>query len=306
MIRLPRTDLLIKKSRVVSGEEDYDNDTYGLRTQLFLEALQDASDYIHLFLVNEKKEAFAAYKDVTITSSTESIPVPTDAFSDNLVYIVYYSASDSSGCFDELGTMYQRVSPICEGRPCEYFVDGGNIYFDRKPTSGVMRIRYEKMIDRLELRRGQILSSAGTLPTLTSITIDTNEGTFYNENDWIDSEPEYLTINDRDGVLLMKNIPFSSYDPSTGTITLDGGFSAESDETCPVGAWVLFGQSSTTHSKLPSVTQVYFKEYMKSIAFEARSADEFTQSNPRMLGFLEQIAEVYSQLPSGFMGIPRR
>ena len=60
-ITLPRIDILIRKARRLSGEEDYNETDYGIPTSFFVEALNDASDLIHLHFVNAKCDPFAAY-----------------------------------------------------------------------------------------------------------------------------------------------------------------------------------------------------------------------------------------------------
>lgn len=295
----------MREARIAALETDYDDEEeHGLSDDFILGALKDSSNLIHLYLVNEKKEPFAAYKDIDV-ANVESVAVPTNIFSDNLIYQVWFSANGLAGTFNiELESMYQRYNPLLSGTPEYYMVDGGYIYLDRKPTSGYIRTRYERLIDEPDLRRGQVLSTTGTLPALTTITIDTTETVFYKESYWA-TTPEYISINDRDGNVLMRNIPVESYDSSTGVITLDT-FSADTGETCPAESWVCFGGNSTTHIKLPSISKTFFKEYVKTIAFEGRSEDDIATSNPRMATFLEQIAEVYAQLPSGFNGIPTR
>lgn len=303
--RLPRNDKLIKNIRIAAIEEDFDDDEeHGISTALLLSSLQDASNMIHLHLVNEKKEPFATYKDIDVTG-VESVEVPANIFSDNLVYNCFFAHTEAAGFNIELDTAYGRTSPVLFGVPTSYFIDGGNIYFDRKAVTGIARVRYEKLIDKPDLRRGQVTATTGTLPALTTITIDVTDTTFYKAADWTEDPPEYLTINDRDGNVLMRNIPFASYNDSTGVITLDT-FTAQSGETCPVGSWVCFGGNSTTHIKLPAISETFFKEYGKTISFEGRSEDNITVATPRMATFLEQIAEVYSQLPSGFQRIPQR
>jgi len=304
-ITLPRIDILIKKARRLSGEEDYNETDYGIPTSFFIEALNDASDLIHLHLVNEKCEPFAAYDDTTISAETESIAVPTDIFSTNLVYSVWYS-SDGTSFGDPLEMMYEREPSLTAGYPERYFVDGGRIYFDRKVSSGTYRVRYERSIDKLDVRRAIVSSSTGTLPALATITIDITDTLYYDSEQWTDTLlAEYITLNDRDGNILMRDIPVESYDSSTGVITIDT-FTAQSGETVPAGSFVLFGPSSTTHSKLPRAAEMYFKEYLKSLAYEERSQDDVKLSNARLSTFLEQIAEVYSSLPSGFATVPMR
>lgn len=308
MIKLPRTDLLLKKARVLSGEEDYNDDDYGIRTQFLLEALNDANDFVHLHLVNEKCEPFATYKDIDVVPSQEFYDVPDDVFVDHLVYSVSHSPDGLATSFMEpLELSYQRSTPLLAGSPESYFIDNGKIFLDRTPISGVLRVRYEKSAPRLDTRRGLISGTAGSFPVYTSITIDITDSN-YSANDWEDL-PEYLSIVDRDGNILMKNIPVTSFDEATGVITVDTRTAEDDDLAAAVvgsSRWIVFGPNSTTHSKLPSVFELFFKEYLKTIVFEGRSQDDVKTANPRMSAFLEQLTEVYSSLPSGYAGIPQR
>jgi hypothetical protein len=300
-ITLPRSDLLIKQARTVSGETDYSDGDYGIDTSFFLEALQDAHDYIHLKIINEKGEAFAVTSDEIEVSNLSSIPLPSDILMPHLVYNVEYSQA-SGGYFENLDYAYTKESRPLNGRLTEYALENGRIYFDRIATSGVVKVRYEQACDRLELRRGKI--TATNAVSGGSITVDITETVFYKDSDWTNL-PEYISVNDRDGNVLMRNIPIVSFDTATGIIVLDT-FTPLVTETAPVGAWVVFGQRSTTHSKLPTIALPFFKEYLKTISFEGRSADDISTSNPRMREFLADIIEVYAQKPAGFARVQRR
>jgi len=306
-IRLPRNDVLIKEARIAAQEVDFDDEEeHGISDEFMLSALADASNFIHLYLVNERIEAFSSYKEISVAGA-EYVTAPWDLFSDNLIYEVWYSETGDDGTFRyPLELMYSRSSYLISGVPEQYKPENGLIYFDIKPISGKIRVRYERAIDDPDLRRGKIVSVTGSLPSITAITIDVSgsDGGFYGDSDW-ETLPEYISINDKDGNVLMRNVPVASFDASSGEITLDT-FTAEDEETCPVDAWVCFGGNSTTHIKLPRVSKTFFKEYIKAVVFEGRSQDDIQTANPRMATFLEQIAEVYSQLPSGFAGIPQR
>lgn len=297
---IPRVDLLIKDSRIASLSKDY-GETYGIGQDFFIVALNKANLLIHTHIVTELPEAFVAYEDYTISGATESVTQPDDIFVTNYVYEARFKEAGQTYFNDPLEPLsYRGIGST--GAPDGFFLDAGRIYLDPIPSSGTLRVRYEQRINRLDYRRGQITSYAGTATNPTSIVLD--------DDDFLDSAaftartPEYVCVVDYAGTFNMKNIPIDSYDSSTRTLTIHSGFTSEAGETIPVGSFITFGANATTHSTLPDVAELFYIQFIQDEVNALLSSDDEKGSTAKQQYYLGKISEAFSLLPVTQRGIP--
>ncbi len=297
---IPRIDLLLKDSRIASLQEDY-GDEYGIQDKFFLVALNKAHRTIQRYLVTEMAEPFAAYKDYSVVASQLAYNLPADIFATNLVYDVRYSATGLERDFsDPLEKMHYREYGE-NGAPYKWMVDGNVLYLDQAPASatGTIRIRYERALNKLDVRRGQV-SDVGGVITLTTLEVDT---TTDDDHESVLSTAEYLSTVDNFGTVTCRNIQVNGYNTSTGVFTVVPK-DYETGEAISAGNWVLLGNSSSTHFQLPDCFEDYYIDFVKNEVYELLSEDEQSISNPKLDRILAKCAEIYAQLPSGRTPIP--
>jgi hypothetical protein len=157
-VKIKRTDLLVKDARRMSLNTDF-GDTYGIDDEPFIISLNHYQNEIQLAIVEEECSAFVAYKEIDITAATESYPVPSDAS-----FTISYTESNTP-LLETLKTTLSSTTgcvaaTISVGEPDAYVIEGGRIYLDgvRSSAQGKLRVRYEKGLDKLDKRRGTIVS----------------------------------------------------------------------------------------------------------------------------------------------------
>lgn len=295
---IPRIDLLLKDSRIASLSKDY-GEEYGIQDDFFIVALNKAHNIIQRYLVTEMAEPFAAYKDYTAVVDTLSYALPTDIFSTNLVYDVRFSPTGlERDLSDPLDRMHYREYGS-SGSPYKWMVDGGYLYLDQAPNAsgGLIRIRYERRLNKLDVRRGQV-SNVGGVITLSVLEVDTTT-----DDEEAFATAEYLSTVDNFGTVTCRNIQVSGYNSSTGAFTVVPK-TLETGEAISTGNWVLLGNSSSTHFQLPDCFEDYYIDFCKNEVYELLSEDEQSVSNPKLDRILAKCTEIYAQLPSGRTPIP--
>lgn len=295
---IPRIDLLLKDSRIASLQEDY-GDEYGIQDSFFIVALNKAHKNIQRYLVTEAAEPFAAYKDYAGVAGQLAYNLPSDIFSTNLVYDVRYSSTGlEADLCDPLEKMHYREYGS-GGSPYKWMVDGNILYLDQAPTTsgGLIRIRYERALNKLDIRRGQV-SNVGGVITLSVLEVDTST-----DDESAFATAEYLTTVDNFGTITCRNIQVNGYNSTTGAFTVVPK-DYETGEGISSGNWVLLGNSSSTHFQLPDCFEDYYIDFVKNEVYELLSEDEQSVSNPKLDRTLAKCAEVYAQLPSGLTPVP--
>lgn len=292
---LPRIDLLINSGRILSLQKEY-GDSHGIGQDFFIEAANKALMLVQQEVVNALAETYSQYKEYSITSQTESLTLPVDIFIDDLVYEVRYSKTgDRRDLSDPLRLGYTRGTGR-PGNPEDYLVQGGKVWLDPEPISGMVEVRYEGHLPKVSLRKGTVESVTGTLPDLTTIVMvdDSN----FNSSDW-DILPEYLTVVDWYGNVLMKRIAVDSIDVGTRTVTVRTDFTAEDSETIPVGSYICFGGNASTHLLIPKVGELFVLQFMQDEVNDLLSSDDQPISLAKQESYLRKLIQTYELLPSG-------
>lgn len=292
---LPRIDILINSGRLLSLQRDY-GDTHGIDQDFFVEAFNKGLLLAQQGIVNSLAETYSQYKEYTISGTTETLTLPVDIFIDDLVYEVRYSASGSRADLeDPLQLGYIRGDGVA-GTPENYLIQQGLVYLDPPPNTGLIEVRYEGCLPKVGLRKGTILSSTGTLPDVTTITL-VDDGNF-NATDW-DILPEYLTCVSWDGTITMKAIQVESIDTGTRVITVRTDFEAEDGETLDAGDFICFGTNTSTHIRLPRVGELFLLQFVQDEVNDLLSSDDQTISLTKQENYLRQLIATYEMLPAG-------
>lgn len=292
---LPRLDLLINSGRILSLSRDY-GDSHGIDQQFFIEAANKALLLVQQEVVNSLAETYTKYKTYTITSQTERLALPSDIFIDDLVYEVRYSPTGNRRDLeDPLQMGYVRGTNEA-GAPEWYVIQNGYLYLSPEPTTGFAEIRYEGFLPRVDLRRGTILSTAGTMPSLTSIELADDDN--FDSNDWL-TTPEYVSIVDWYGNVLAKAVEVESFDTGTRTITVRSAYVAEDGETAPSGAYICFGKNASSHLHLPKPAELFVLQFMQDEVNDLLSSDDQAVTLAKQDAYLKKLVTTYEMLPAG-------
>lgn len=154
-----------------------------------------------------------------------------------------------------------------------------------------LKIIYENKPLALAQRAGIIISGSGKDGQLLAMNI--NYMTNFSDANFNADIDRYVCVVDKDGKLLMRNIPYKNI--SSGVFALDA-FAYETGETADIGDYVVIGKDSSTHTSLGSEFEVYLVYFVveqlsitKGVGEEKRKA-----LTNRALSALETVVSSYS------------
>ena len=300
-MKILQTENLIKRARSLSQNEDFDED-YGIDDEPFIIALNDAQLEVHTMIVDEDISAFVAWEEIPTVANQETYDVPEDALVENLVYSVEFSPSGNERDYYSLEDGSYR-KPNLKGHPQEYLIDGGKIYIWPiwSGSLGKLRVKFEKILDTLDKRRGKVFSLTTDSDPLKPLTIVLEEGA----DDQALENAEVICINSRTGVVKMRNIPVASYDAEDREITVSAGFTADSNSSAIApGDYVTIGEDTTTHCKLKNICAPYLYNAAAYDAFRFKSSTDSEEQDGKLRRLMNAIVRVYSRLPGGKTAVP--
>lgn len=263
-------DQLITASRRATGNTDYTS-TAGVQDEEFIQALNDAQEEIHSIINVLFPTILMAEKYVDVSIGEETYAIPSDCYMGTRIDNISYSPSgqDQDYYVIRKGSLKERIDGV-NGNPSFYLRQGANLLIQPPPQQGgKLRVVYQKAIPYLDIRRGTVQAVTLGTNTITSLTLDPS-GLDASEL----LEQNYITIVDKYGAVKMKDIPVDAIDTSTGVVTVSAGFTFQSGETIPVGAFALRGKNSSTNSQLPDVCEKYLLEYCNMRIFVRDSSTD--------------------------------
>lgn len=301
-----RIDLLINDARLNSDNPSQDvTPDAGIQNSQFLLWANAAQRRIHAKIVNVKPKAFRKTSTLAVVSGQEAYAIPSDALIGARVIKVEFSSTGLTTDYRELRlvTTHERYNGLT-GTPYYYIREGNQIYLGPVPNiTGSIRYTYEYRLPKVDIRRGVVLSSVLTGQALSSLVLDPSQ--LLSDDITEIQNQGYLTVVDRDGNILMSGVPVSSIDANSGTVTLYGGtFTAQASDTCPVGAYICAGPSSTTHSQLPDICEDYLTIYMELKAQKKDSSDDQAATTADLTATEGMILETFSEAEANLERIP--
>lgn len=267
-------DTMVSRLRRLTHTQSYSDSATstaqrGIQTQTMVDLINEALEVVHGIMFDNDTQAYVKTTTANISADTESVTIPTDAFLGLNVLSVEYKYGSESGDYRKLKkkTIHQRDTSST-GEPQEYSQRENTILLSPVPTSAVtdgLRITYEYQLPEVDVRRGKVSAvDDGSNPTSITIT-DKSLGDIALAVS--DLSGTYITVVDKDGTQQMKSIPVSSYNSSTGVITL-GSFTPDSGEAVAVNDYVVVGSSASSHSPYPRAVTPYIQEYVKRAVYE--------------------------------------
>lgn len=161
-----------------------------------------------------------------------------------------------------------------------YSIENNRIVLSSDPATGGGRrllVRYNYRVPTLGLRWGKVSLVSGQDITLD---IETND---------VESQTEYVTVVDKKGTQIVRDLYIDSF--SNGLLTVEGDLSSVTDEH-----YVVYGRDATTHSEIPEDCLNHFKLFVQRKALahinstKVSDTDVFTQSER------EELAELFAKV----------
>lgn len=171
---------------------------------------------------------------------------------------------------------------ITSGRPRFYKRRHGSILIEPIPdtTQGVLRITYERALDKLALRAGRING------TPSGATINLNHSSYGSpttENEALFIPDTYICISDAYGEPLLYNAVIQSYNSGTDVLTLTSNVEnfLVSNKTLAdlANGYLTLGKYTTTHSKLPNEAENFFIEWVNRKLHNVDDSDQFDETD---------------------------
>lgn len=232
----------------------------GIGDQSILEYINDAQDHLQALIVNSYPREFVASKVIQVVANQEEYEIDDNVFVNNRLITVKYSSTGNARDYYRLTPQpLSRRNTDTNTDPSFYIRRNGKILLNPIPTNSAATIRpeYYRELDNLQVRAGVITARTLSATQLTALTISTSSDL---PNLISNAADKYLCICDKDGVVQMYNVPYTSYDSTTGVFTLSA-FTFASGETAAVGDYITIGKYTTTHSGLPNNCERYLKVY---------------------------------------------
>lgn len=267
----------------------------GISTEDFLRYVNFAQEKCQAIAISAKSTKFNTTKEISLVSGTVEYTIPDRVYLDEHILNVEYSDSGLARDYYELRERTISHRNDSPGTPSFYIRRGGRILLcpAYNASGAKARVTYERTVDTLDIRRGQVTDSLIAAGTLAALEIDPDT----DDADAL-SRAQYLCLNDAFGNVLMYNIPVESYNSTTGVVTISGGsFTFQTGETAPALAYVTVGKYTTTHSKLNDLCERYMAQYAEYKIFRRDSSNDASGARDDMRETLKEISTSYSETP---------
>lgn len=284
--------LLINQSRRATDNVEFTS-TSGIQEEEFIQYFNDSNIRLHSLITQKNPGIFQAESTINAIHGQEAYDIPSDALLGNMLVHVEYANSGMPRGYITLkqGQLPERFSGV-SSHPSFYIRRSGQILLQPAPDdNGTIRITYIQAPPRLDLRRGTVGSVSLSGNSIASLalnpTLNIDRTALLEEN--------YLTVVDKNGIIKMKNIPFTAINETTGVVTVDPGFSFESGETISTGNYVVRGNRSTTNSNLPEICERYLIEYVNIKILNRDSSDDAIGQSAILTAIQEEILATFSE-----------
>lgn len=239
----------------------------GIQTQDIVRYLNYAQHSLERIITSLYPFVFTGTQTFPL-DSTNLYDITDNVYLDLRVKKVEYSRTGLEKDYQELAyrnDLERFYSPY--GYPQEWMrVNGGAISLNPVPassTSGNIRVTYQRALDSMGVRVGQITSVTLTSNILQTLTINTATDDTAPILEAANTAQTPLCITSAKGVPILYNQYFSAYDIATGVFTLTPLTISPVRSTRPptIGDYITIGSFTTTHSQLPYLTEAYLVEW---------------------------------------------
>lgn len=299
-----RLDLLLDEAKSATENSSATSET-GVPDSEYIRAFNDAQVKIQSAILLQNPKIMKKEKIINAVANTEAVDLPSDVFGTTRIEKVEYSQTGNASEYYELDSAETEERQSGQnGMPSYYIRQNTQLLIQPAPQqAGTFRVTYEKVLPKLDIRRGRVESV--TLDTvnlqISSLVLDAT--TFTSDDVEVMNKYEFLCVISKLGVIKMKNIPITDVNSSSGNVTIDT-FTYESGETIEVGDYVVAGSYSTTHSELPDICERYLLKFAEWRILKRDSSSDSRESNDELDGMLGDIMATYARSDKAIHTIP--
>lgn len=299
-----RADRLLTHIRAIT-ENETDNSTTDISDEEILQYVSEAQDRIQSKILAQHPRVFVKEATIVGVANQEEYSLPADCYLASRVTAVEYTDNASAAY-----PVYYKLKPGTE-RNRQSHISGIPAYYIRRDkmndaaasilaaprpssSSGQFRVTYTQKMDKMDIRRAIVSTVTLATSTITALTLDVSG------NPPIDTElsdnHDYFCVVDAVGTIKMRNIRFDSINTTTGVVTINSGFTFESGETIAVGDYIVAGENSSTHSKLPESIERYLINAAALKIFKRDSSSDSTEQTSELMALEREIIESYQEI----------
>lgn len=290
---------IIRLARETTGNANFTQDssgniTEGISNDLALAFLNDALAFIQGRIIAVYTAAWVEENIQSCVADQEAYSINDNVFLNNKFLSIELSSNGDLENYYPLApaSLFQRDTS--SGRPCQYIRRNGELLLNPIPDSSnySLRVNYQRTIDRLDIRRGQITSENGT-----SITLDNDA--------YLDSvalgRAQYVGIVSSLGVVANRNILVTSYDATTRVITIPS--TTIGDVT---GYFVVCGKYRTTHlqADVPERIEDYLRMALEHKLYKVDSSLDQINQREDVSTCISDIVDNFSEMTEDIQDIP--
>jgi hypothetical protein len=285
--------------------EDQDVSTsIGMPDSSYLLHLNDGLSRIHALIVNAHPKLFTEEVIVDVDSSDIVLDIPVDAFMGNKILDVKYSTDGNTWgnvpLLDRTQDRDKHPSAALRG----YYRESGKIKLIGRPqASSKIKYVYVKKLPKLGFKAASVglISLDEANRTITNLTLNTTTDIL---NNTILDRNTRLTIVDFEGNVKMQNIPYSSYDTSSGVVTVVPGFTFKEGEAPAVGDLVLGGSYTSDTPLIDDYVEKYLISYATMKMLQRDGSMEVSTQTSVLMAMEKEIVDSYSSVSDDIKFIP--
>ena len=299
-----RIELLIEQARRDSDNTDY-SDSTGLQDEDFCEWASNAQERLQSIISAVNAPLFQETELINSVASQEAYDLPELIHLGSFVENIEFSSNGQEDNFEDLNEIELRERPQgLVGKPEAYVLQSGQFLSSPAPVNddGVFRVTYQKILPRIDKRRGKVSAVTLATDTITALTLDPTELAGDDAEQAINVG--FLTVVDKYGTVKMKGIPISDIDTTTGVVTVDSDFVFQDGETIEVDDYVVAGEFHSSHPSLPRQCERYLLSYMTWKALKRDSSYDSKEGKEELDSMEAQIVEAYKKPNKVSRGIP--
>lgn len=266
----------------------------GISDRLILTYMNDALQFLQSRIINVYEFAFVEEDIQNVVADQEEYSISDNLFLTNRIVSVEYSRSGALQDYYPLSPVTIQERKTRSGDPFQYIRRKKKVLINYIPSNafGKLRINYQRAIDKLYTRIGQLTSA-----TTTSIVLDNDS--YYDE--LACERTQHLCIVDQYGTVKDYNVVVTSFNDSTRTFTIP-----TTTLSGTTGDFVVPGKYVSTHLQddMPDRAWDYIRGFASYRIYHKDSNTDAFNEKPETKMLLDDIVDAFSQMSDDHHGIP--
>lgn len=272
-------------------------DTDSIPDKDFLRFNQYAQDRLFGLITLSYNWVFEEVIEIDIVAGQNTYEIDDNLAFGTRITNVEYSHSGLGNDYRSLNVTTDRYAFDSGGsRPYCYRRRHGKVVIEGTPTQSVgkLRVTYERALDRLALRAGQVKNGIAdeTMPLESSGAYDVSA-----ENEALLIAGEYVCVSSLQGEALLYNALITNYNSTTNVLTFAENVSTYlvpgKSISDLVGSFITIGKYTNTHSKLTNEAEGYFIEYVNRKVHNVDSSDQFAETDKILKEIKDMVVASY-------------